>query len=171
MTEFSHMNSIMPYPKQIWKEHGLACPTENPYHQPHRLPWWAGESVYTDFGTQYKQPTGPFFHVVFPQHGIVPFLNVGDYLTSPAERKTLPKRLEPFLESDGCISYANYDAHAVYVTTRKGHGDFLAYRVQPESLLWPDPERPVRDDWCTKRAKILEVIIPENGQKYWCEND
>lgn len=149
------------YPRAVWVESGLVCPTNHVLHQPHPTPWWAGESVFAPRGVRCTQPTGPFFHAVFDQKDETPKLTVGDFLTSPAERKALPEPARSLVADDGCIAYKNYDVHAVYITTDLSQTvGYLHYEVEPIGLMWPDPERPVHDSWCTSKARIVAVHHP-----------
>lgn len=155
----------IPRSRQPWSVHfGLKCPTDNSFHQPHPTPWWSGESVFALEGQRYRQPEGPFYHVLlYPnslsgENGEV--LQPEDYLLSPAQRQVEVRRIEGRIAEDGCIAYTNYDVHAVYVSTRRPPASVPGttyYEVEPEGLLWPDPERPIREDWCCARAKIVAV--------------
>ena len=152
-----------------WEQHGLTCPTGNPLHQPHPDPWWSGESVFAAEGHEYKQPGGPFFHVVY--NSATPALAVGDWLLPPAVRHSLPPRLAPLLREDGCIQCINYDVHAVYVATSdyvfgEARTEHLVYEVEPYGRLWPDPEVPVGlGAWCTPRARIVSIVRSPGSQK------
>ena len=137
---------------------GLKCPTGNIYHQPHPDPWWSGESVFAVEGQLLSQPVGPFYHGIIRPDWSHEILGPGDYLLSPAERRVAVPRIAARLASDGCIDYKNYDVHGVYVTTRLSvMAGIDYYEVEPEGLLWPDPEVPIRDDWCCSRARIISV--------------
>lgn len=142
-----------------WKVHfGLECPTANPYHQPHPDPWWSGESVFAPEGQRFPQPAGPFYHGIIRPDWDHEILKPGDYLLSPAERRIEVPRIAQRIASDGCIYYRNYDVHGVYLTIRRALvANIVYYEVEPEGLLWPDPERPVREDWCCSRARVLSV--------------
>lgn len=149
----------VPRSKEPWLTvFGLECPTDDPFHQPHPAPWWSGDSVFAFEGKRYQQPSGPFYHgLIMPQwdHEV---LEVGDYLLSPAERRAEVPRIAGRIADDGCIAYANYDVHGVYITNHRGMvGGMIYYEVEPEGLLWPDPERPIRESWCCARAKIIGV--------------
>lgn len=136
---------------------GLKCPRGNIYHQPHPDPWWSGESVFAVEGQLLPQPVGPFYHGIIRPDWSHEILGPGDYLLSPAERRVAVPRIAARLASDGCIGYKNYDVHGVYVTTSRATMVGIDYyEVEPEGLLWPDPER-IRDDWCCIRARIISV--------------
>lgn len=149
--------------KEPWRTYyGLECPTANPFHQPHPDPWWSGESVFAREGQLLEQPAGPFYHGILRPEWPHEILSPGDYLLSPAERRVAVPRIALKLASDGCIDYKNYDVHAVYVTNRRALVSGMTYyEVEPEGLLWPDPERPVRNDWCCARARIVSVHGPD----------
>lgn len=155
----------VPRSKQPWSVHfGLNCPEGKVYHQPHPTPWWSGESVFALEGQRYRQPEGPFYHAVIHPNSLSgengEVLQPGDYLLSPAQRQVEVRRIEGRIAEDGCIAYTNYDVHAVYVSTRRRSASLPGstyYEVEPEGLLWPDPERPIREDWCCVRAKIVAV--------------
>ena len=155
----------VPRSKQPWSVHfGLNCPEGKGYHQPHPNPWWSGESVFALEGKRYRQPEGPFYHAVLHSNSLSgengEVLQPGDYLLSPAQRQVEVPRIKGRIAEDGCIVYANYDVHAVYVSTRRPPSStpgLIFYEVEPEGLLWPDPERPIREDWCCARAKVVAV--------------
>lgn len=175
-----------PQRREPWKDFGLECPTDDRNHQPHPSPWFSGESVFAPNGQKYRQPKGPFFHAAFPRRDATPLLKVGDVLSSPAERRdavpllevgdvlsspasrrSLPNHLSGALTRDGCIAYAPYDVHAVYVSTARWPADLLYYEVEPEGFLWPDPERGVSEAWCAVRARITTVHVPTGIESYW----
>ena len=123
-------------------------------------PWWSGQSVFK-WLTDWDQPTGPFFHVVY---GDTSPLSVGDYLTTPASRKKLgmmAKRVPLEDQTARGLARLLYDPHAVYVTTERPSNwtsdRYVWYEVVPEGRLWSDPEVPARDAWCCDRALIVDV--------------
>ena len=122
-------------------------------------PWWSGQSVFKEL-TDWDQPSGPFYHVVY---GNTSPLSVGDYLTTPASRKN-PGGFPLENPTARQIAELLYDPHAVYVTTERP-GDWLGdrytwYEVVPEGVMWSDPQRPGRDAWCCDRARVVAVHRP-----------
>lgn len=156
-----------PRRREPWKDFGLHCPTDNRNHQPHPSPWFSGESVFAPDGQKYRQPEGPFFHAAFPRRDAVPLLKVGDVLSSPAERRSIPSHLADAMVEDGCIAYRNYDVHAVHMSTYRWPAQLLYYEVEPEGLLWPDPEQGIGGAWCAVRARITTVHVPTGIEPYW----
>lgn len=156
--------------REPWSAHfGLECSEEKVSHQPHPSPWWSGSSVFAVEGQHYRQPEGPFYHAVISPNSLSDssgkVLQPGEYLLSPAERRIEVPRIKDRFAADGCLVYKNYDVHGVYLTNRRGQASFpggVYYEVEPEGLLWPDPERGIRDDWCCVRARVIAVHrVPE----------
>lgn len=180
------------YPKP-WEEVGLFCPENQPYHQPHPMPWYTGESVFAEHPgyhaghmidgkfhpsetAQVYPPEGAsFYHIVIPESNAhqPPLLIIGDTLTSPAARQEQVRRI--MLAEDGCVNYVNYDVHAVYMMTRKPDDTFLYYEVEPQGRIWCDPEMPLPHHtsgelqgwhWCCDSASIVDRNIPLENMVY-----
>lgn len=150
---------------KTWEEFGLSYPDSNPYHQPQPDPWYAGGSVFERVGVQAPQPEGPLFHVVFPESSKgTEILHVGESLLSPASRRVLTERMGGLLRGCGCIECVYYDVHAVYLTEDRPQDDCFYYVVEPEGLLWPDPELGHHSfrAWCARSGTITEVNIPSS---------
>lgn len=174
------------YPKP-WEEVGLFCPENQPYHQPHPVPWYTGESVFANHwyyhaghmnngkfikvenARIYPPADALFYHIVMPEsvEQESSLLNIGDTLTSPAARQEQVRRI--MLAEDGCVNYVNYDVHAVYMMTRKPDDTFLYYEVEPQGRIWCDPEMPPPHHtsgelqgwhWCCDSVIIVDRNIP-----------